>query len=194
MALQAITVNNLRFRSSGDVSGVVLRGTVGQLVPLRRREYRDGVVLNWTLVDETGDSIRVFLHDEWARGLSFVADGDVVSIRQAFTLVPSPDATTALLSQAQRDVRATLGGSAHELLLCPAVATEVVVEQAAEHGDTLELKVTASNLDEPEVRVKRKATAALVLAHHDVSSLTKARRTVDVAEGAEAPSAAAVTD
>ena len=154
-----ITVNELRFKS-GTVATRKLKGTVTNLVPLRPREYADGCVLNFTLVDASATataasaakSVRVFLFDAWARGLSFVAEGDEVELSSSFELVPCPDSINGA-SAAGSAARASIVGA--ENLVVPNAETVAVVWQPAEHGDMMELEVNAQRLDDPIVRVRR---------------------------------------
>jgi hypothetical protein len=161
-----ITVNSLLFRGDGAVSNSKLTGTVKDLRPLRQREYVDGMVLNLTLVDPAGDELRVFFFDAWANGLSFISNGDVLTLHTSFTLASSPQPRPLSVSPTRRDALLAVGGAVREPLVVCNDETEIIVEQTAEHGDTLELHVGLKNIDNPSARVKRKPTSGLVLSHH----------------------------
>ena len=166
-ASQPIRVNELRFKGAGEVAMRRLHGRVSELVPLRRREYMPGLVLNFTLVDSVGDRIRVFLHDDWASGLSIVAEGESVTLACSFTLSHAPERSPEAPGMS-KDTMMAVGGAQAEPIVTANAGTVVVVEQDADHGDIMELEVTATTLDNPAVRVKRKPVAAVVLANQAV--------------------------
>ena len=150
-----IGARTLRCKTLGDVTGVQFRGVVSALCALRTREYTpDSVVLNMTLTDRDGAAMRLFLFDAWARALSFVADGDAVVLVGAMRLFANPEAPA-------------------EALLGTTAASTVVVEQAAELGDVMELVVTPATFDNPVARVK-KDKRPVVVPHDPVGGRTDA--------------------
>uniref|UniRef100_A0A6U4U3V9 Uncharacterized protein n=1 Tax=Neobodo designis TaxID=312471 RepID=A0A6U4U3V9_NEODS len=166
IASQPVRVNELRFKS-GEVRMRRLEGRVADLVPLRRREYLPGLVLNFTIVDAAGDRMRVFLYDDWGSGLSIVNEGETVTIAGSFTLTHAPEQSPDAPGLA-KDTATTIGAPQTEVLLLANSDTVVTVEQGADHGDTMVLEVTAKTFDNPVVRVKRKPTDSVVLSHQSV--------------------------
>ena len=165
-ASKPVRVNELRFMS-GEVKMRRLEGHVADLVPLRRREYMPGLVLNFTIVDGAGDRMRVFLYDEWGSGLSIANEGELVTIAGSFTLAHAPQQSPEAPGLSKQTATA-IGSAQSELLLVANDDTVVTVEQAADHGDVMVLEVTSKTFDNPVVRVKRKPVDAVVLSHQPV--------------------------
>jgi hypothetical protein len=164
--MMALSVQELRYKAAGVVTETSIYGTVSQLQALRPREYLAGVVLNFTLTDSNGHAIRAFFYDDWARAVSFVCDGDGFQVSGSLTLRLAPEhkpfdsaCAAALLAHPDREIHLTPNGD-----------SVVTIEQQAELGDVLQLRVTAANFENPEASVKRKPTQALVLANDNVDT------------------------
>ena len=176
----SVTVRDINHATTGTVPNQ-LTGIIEAKQPLREREFHTGVVLNWTIRDKLGDSIRIFAFDDWANALVFAAVGDELTLK-GFRVIQCPQdelsATSGPVSLSparnghQSPPRGTQSQGYHQshYFLVPTEQSEVVVAQEAEQNDVIEFLVTPSDFENPVCKVRKNllgqpATNSMVLSN-----------------------------
>ena len=138
-----------RIRSRTDVRGRKVTLIASVVRSIRQREFCSGLVFDFTgIAAEGSDPLQVCFYDHWARAVSFIAVGDEVTVTH-FTVQRNP------LFEQTSFVTPIDGES------------EILIAQTSELGDVIELRVVATDLENPEARVRSQRTALKQL-HNDV--------------------------